>query len=622
MQNIDRLHYMDSLRATAMFLGLVFHGAVVFGEWTVDFLRHHDESSLFVRYFPEVIHVFRMQLFFLVAGYFSIMLCEKRGIINYAKNRFIRIFIPFAFCVLLIQPWLAGHFLLDITGSKGSIFSQYIKYMLDPSYIFQEAAMTGNWFWHFWFLHLLIYFIGAFLVSRIIINKLRIKIRFVPSLIKLVGGKFGMLFLAVLTYPTLLISAPFSEVPTIGTSLEILCYYGIFFFFGLLFFKNVEVFDQFQSNIKYHVLPLIISLFFLFPLMDEFRLKAQPELLLQNLCLYTGVESQSSLIGSYPFIQNPFNLSGITAPLDWHLMCFLRAYTTWCSIVLLIVFFKKYFSKQSALGRYAADSSYFIYLIHFPIQLSIAYFVRDHISSAIACFWLCVGMTTIICILLYHFTCRGTPIGILLSGRKYSLSISNEWNDLKLIFGKKSFYIGLLLIAFTSVVAGSIETRKEKKLLYYSNHAEPRNIEDYISNKTSDELKAIKRSDGRNPLHMATYNLSKPRPDEKIAESIQLLLNAGLDPTSVDDFGQTPLHYAVRNGNKIALSMLLKAGANPNAADAEYGNTPLHYAATLGNDDIIQKLIAAGGDPKLPRKNGENSLVIFKKFHSKPFPKK
>jgi hypothetical protein len=231
-------------------------------------------------------------------------------------------------------------------------------------------------------------------------------------------------------------------------------------------------------------------------------------------------------------------------------------------------------------------------------------------------------MTIIICIILYHFTCRGTPIGLLLSGRKYSLSISDEWKDLKLLLGKKTFYIGLLLIAFASVVAGSIETQKEKKLLYYSNHAEPENIEDYISGKTLDELKAIRRFDGRNPLHMATYNLAKPRPDEKIAESIKLLLDAGLDPMSVDDFGQTPLHYAVRNGNKIALSMLLKAGANPNAADAEYGNTPLHYAATLGNEDFIQNLIAAGGDPKLPRKNGENSLGIFNKFHSKPFPTK
>ena len=90
MRSIDRLHYMDSLRATAMFLGLVLHGAVLFGDWTVGFFRHHDESSLFVRYFAELIHVFRMQLFFLVAGFFSMMLCEKRGIINYAKNRFIK----------------------------------------------------------------------------------------------------------------------------------------------------------------------------------------------------------------------------------------------------------------------------------------------------------------------------------------------------------------------------------------------------------------------------------------------------------------------------------------------------------------------------------------------------
>ena len=112
MRNINRLHFMDSLRATAMFLGLVLHGAGVFGEWTLDFMRHHDESSLFVRYFTEVIHVFRMQLFFLVAGFFTMMLYEKRGILNYTKNRFKRIFIPFILCVLLIQPWLASLFLL------------------------------------------------------------------------------------------------------------------------------------------------------------------------------------------------------------------------------------------------------------------------------------------------------------------------------------------------------------------------------------------------------------------------------------------------------------------------------------------------------------------------------
>ncbi|SVD20627.1 uncharacterized protein METZ01_LOCUS373481, partial [marine metagenome] len=102
MRQIDRLHYMDSLRATAMFLGLVLHGSVVFAQWSVDFLRVQDEPSVYVRLFPELVHVFRMQLFFLVAGFFSMVVCQKRGIKSYAINRFKRIFVPFILCVLFL----------------------------------------------------------------------------------------------------------------------------------------------------------------------------------------------------------------------------------------------------------------------------------------------------------------------------------------------------------------------------------------------------------------------------------------------------------------------------------------------------------------------------------------
>ena len=87
-----------------------------------------------------------------------------------------------------------------------------------------------------------------------------------------------------------------------------------------------------------------------------------------------------------------------------------------------------------------------------------------------------------------------------------------------------------------------------------------------------------------------------------------------------DDFGQTPLHYAVRNGNTVTLGLLLKAGADPNAKDTEYGSTPLHLAATLKADDLIRDLVAAGADPGLARKNGENAEQLYEKYHSKPFP--
>ena len=126
--------------------------------------------------------------------------------------------------------------------------------------------MTGNWFWHFWFMHLLIYFIAAFLIGQIAIKKLGLEFRFIPKLLHFISGKFGMLILAFITYPTLLVSAPFSEVATIGTSLDVLCYYGLFFFFGVLFVGDMAVFERFQKNIKYHVVPFIICLCLVLPM--------------------------------------------------------------------------------------------------------------------------------------------------------------------------------------------------------------------------------------------------------------------------------------------------------------------------------------------------------------------
>ncbi|MBT6959271.1 MAG: acyltransferase family protein, partial [Opitutae bacterium] len=129
MRKIDRLHYMDTLRAVAMFLGLVLHAAVIFTQWTLDFARTHDESSHFLHSWAELIHVFRMELFFLVAGFFSLMLCQSKGIKFYVTNRLKRILIPFFLCVMFILPWCASHFFIDVTASSGSFISKYFEYL-------------------------------------------------------------------------------------------------------------------------------------------------------------------------------------------------------------------------------------------------------------------------------------------------------------------------------------------------------------------------------------------------------------------------------------------------------------------------------------------------------------
>tara|TARA_Y100000588_G_scaffold377815_1_gene457450 strand:+ start:1961 stop:3802 length:1842 start_codon:yes stop_codon:yes gene_type:complete len=613
---------MDSLRAVAMFLGLVLHATVVFALWTNDVNRPHDEPSKILHYAFEFIHLFRMQIFFLVAGFFSLMVCQKRGAASFAKNRFMRIVVPFVICVVLIQPLAAAQYMVDVVGEGDSLASRYFDFLLNPEYILREQRFTGNWFWHFWFLHMLIYYIGGFLLVFIATKRFNLKFGFVPRLLEILSGKCGVIILTLVTVPCLMFSPAFGEVPTIGTAPDTVVYYGLFFTMGIMLFANQVALDRFVGNIKYHLIPFVVCVCILIPLIDEVRLKSPPEVLLQNLSLYTGVEAEASLIGSFPVVQNPFNFTGVTASFDWYLMNILRAYTAWCGVFLFIALFKRFCSTQSALGRYAADSAYFIYLIHFPMQLIMSEYLRDSIDSSIACFWLCLLGSTVLCVILYHLTCRTTPIGILLSGRRYGLSITEEWNDCKALLKKRSVQLGVLLIAVGFFVADRVESRTERKLLFFSSRAEPEKIKAYVTGKTADKLGLIVRSGSRNAMHMVAHNMPKPRPDEKIEESVQLLLEAGLDPMSRDDYGQTPLHYAVRNGNKAALGMLLKAGADPNAVDTEYGSTPLHLAAALKADDMIQNLVTAGGDPSLARKNGENALQIYDKFHSKPFPTK
>ena len=199
MRSIDRLHYMDSLRAMAMFLGLVLHAAVLFSDFSSGFFRSHNEPSMFLRYVMELIHVFRMELFFLVAGFFSVLLLQKRGLNYYIKNRATRILIPFIICIAVLQPWAAAHCYLDITGSKGSLFNQYINYVTDPSYMLIEPSPVGNWFWHYWFIHLLIYFIASFSICSFLISKFNIKLKSPTLLMNAIGGRFGVFILTAIS---------------------------------------------------------------------------------------------------------------------------------------------------------------------------------------------------------------------------------------------------------------------------------------------------------------------------------------------------------------------------------------------------------------------------------------
>ncbi len=79
----ERLHSLDSLRVIMMLLGLVIHSSITYGlfeyggAWP---LKDPSSNSMINDLIVFFIHSFRMQIFFVVSGFFGAMLLALGGI--------------------------------------------------------------------------------------------------------------------------------------------------------------------------------------------------------------------------------------------------------------------------------------------------------------------------------------------------------------------------------------------------------------------------------------------------------------------------------------------------------------------------------------------------------------
>ncbi|MFO0905052.1 MAG: acyltransferase family protein [Pirellulales bacterium] len=100
-----RRHDLDALRAFAMLLGIGLHASLSFFRtpWPV---QDSQPNELFGLLFI-LVHGFRMPLFFLVSGYFTMLLFRRRGLPALLKQRFGRILVPFLLGAATLVPLTA-----------------------------------------------------------------------------------------------------------------------------------------------------------------------------------------------------------------------------------------------------------------------------------------------------------------------------------------------------------------------------------------------------------------------------------------------------------------------------------------------------------------------------------
>ena len=424
-----RYHGLDALRGFAMILGVVIHASMFYVEGIGASLGYEmtgkvPPSSSVIGGLFLFIHLWRMPFFFLLAGFFTRLMIQKRGVRKLLSNRFVRIFIPL-------------------------IIGMTIYNLLEF-----DTLTSGNMH-HLWFLRdLILMYLIASLISYI--NR---KTGFLTQLLSQIDGLFSspknLLWLTVIILPISFSAKIFGIYNSILTIIFLPP--GPFFSFGLLFFfigwfihRNPHLLSALSKHWKIYLsvgVVFFVVLVSCLTISGNFTKKAENdritekqakvlfedyELVIDGMLKDGKItqEQADERIKSYRLdlgakIQSSEGLSEAESEMvELYALLFvipagiLSPFATFLIILGFIGGAEIFFQKKRAWVRYLVDASYWIYIVHLFIVFAIAEIIlSDTELHPILAVFINVSVSMLICIVTYHIFVRHTPIGWVLNGR-------------------------------------------------------------------------------------------------------------------------------------------------------------------------------------------------------------
>lgn len=146
----EREHFWDALRAFLMLLGIPYH-VVLSYQVGQDFIVHSGEGVRGFAQLGQALHLFRMPAFFLVAGYFAMLLLARREPAAWLKSRIVRLGVPFVTSLLVLVPLM--NLACELSNFAWS----------DALASWRRNLLTSGGYWirHLWFIIVLLYFSAA-----------------------------------------------------------------------------------------------------------------------------------------------------------------------------------------------------------------------------------------------------------------------------------------------------------------------------------------------------------------------------------------------------------------------------------------------------------------------------
>ena len=383
----QRLHALDAVRGFALLLGVAFHAALSFMPgWPPGIWAMNDNSpSQFLSDATFVAHIFRMSLFFFIAGFFGRLLFHKLGARGFWTNRAKRILVPLICGWVVLFPLISFVWVTGITKVFGGT--------LPP--IPEMPKVPGAFpLFHLWFLYELLLLYVAALAIRALLVRFDSTQRLRNVVDRIVTNSVNMsyaIWLLGLPVAIALMGLPmwfyWQGIPTPDQSLipavPAAIGFGTAFMFGWLVHRApgalAAIEKRWWSNL---VLAVIVTGWLLHQ--SHLTPMATPGTIKTLYALAFGVAVWTWVLG----------LTGAAL---------------------------RFLSNYSATRRYIADASYWIYLAHLPVVAGFQVWVgRWPLHWGVKYPFILVASFAVL-FLSYHFLVRPSFLGQLLNGRKHRI---------------------------------------------------------------------------------------------------------------------------------------------------------------------------------------------------------
>ncbi|MGY1437742.1 acyltransferase family protein [Streptomyces reniochalinae] len=319
---MKRKDYIDWLRNLAILFLFPFHTARIFNDNPEFYVKGpvNTLSSALV----NISSFWFMPLLFLLAGMSSYYALRKRSARSYAKERYLRLFIPFLFGCLVIVPPQAYYAMRFHNGYGGSYADFLGPYFTDFSH---WTVLTGISPAHLWFILFL------FLIS----------IAALPLMLTVVRNRYTPTWLdkPVLALAPAAGLALLSFLPEIGG--ENIFVYAGYVLLGFLIATDDSIIEALEGNRR------------------VFLCVAVPGAI--------GILIERFTIGSQA---NPLSAA-------WHYpVC-------WATLLAVLGYGKRYLDRRSAFMDYFSRAAFPVYILHQTYLIVIAYYVlQTDVHGAVA----------------------------------------------------------------------------------------------------------------------------------------------------------------------------------------------------------------------------------------------